>query len=155
MLPKVQVTPKHTYTFDPMKLEWANYAAVWAQCRNLSGNELTHNLSRNIWPQTSQLAEPLWTNPSMKSGICVHKLISTSKKERKKKAQTGNELLNILPKSSQVRKKPPPPNCVNLVHTKHNFDSSCLWIRLIKGLVSFPTIILQQKPSYLPENMHA
>ena len=25
-----QVTPKHTYTLDPMKLEWADYAAVQA-----------------------------------------------------------------------------------------------------------------------------
>ena len=27
--------------------------------------------------QSSQLTEPLWTNPGLKSGICVHKLIST------------------------------------------------------------------------------
>ena len=30
---------------------------------NLSGNELTRNLSENIRPQSSQLAEPLWTDP--------------------------------------------------------------------------------------------
>ena len=32
ILPKVQVavTPKHAYTFDPMKSEWADYAAVQA-----------------------------------------------------------------------------------------------------------------------------
>ena len=69
----------------------------------LSGNKLTHNSSGNTRSQSSQLAEPLWTNPGIKSGISVHKLISTLKK----KAQMGNEVLNILPNSSQVRKKPP------------------------------------------------
>ena len=40
-----QVTPKHTHTLDPTKSEWADYAAVQAQCGNLSGNELTRNSS--------------------------------------------------------------------------------------------------------------
>ena len=39
--------PKHTYTLDPMKSEWAEYAAVQAECGSLSGNERTHNLSGN------------------------------------------------------------------------------------------------------------
>ena len=30
-----QVTPKDTYTHDPLKSEWANYAAVQAECGNL------------------------------------------------------------------------------------------------------------------------
>ena len=38
---------------------------------NLSGNELARNLSGNIRPQLSQLAEPLWTDPALKSGISV------------------------------------------------------------------------------------
>ena len=65
-----QVTPKHTYTFDPAKLQWADYAVVQAQCGNLSGNELTHNLSGNLQPQLSLLAEALWTDPGIKSGNC-------------------------------------------------------------------------------------
>ena len=48
---------------------------------------------------SSQFAEPLWTDPGIKSGIGVRELISTLKK-----AQAGNEWLNILPKSSQARK---------------------------------------------------
>ena len=52
-------------------------------------NELTRNLSGNIRPQWSQLAEPLWTDPGLKSGISVGELISTLKK--KKKVQAGNE----------------------------------------------------------------
>ena len=34
-------------------------------------------LLRNIQSQSSQLAEPLWTDPGTKSGISVLKLIST------------------------------------------------------------------------------
>ena len=37
----------------------------------------SHNLSGNIQPQSSQLAEPLWTDPGVKSWISAHKLIST------------------------------------------------------------------------------
>ena len=62
-----------------------------------TGNDLTCNLSGNIQPQSSQLAEPLWTDSGIKSGISVCKLISTSKKEGKKKAQVGNKWSNILP----------------------------------------------------------
>ena len=79
ILPIVQwkFTPKYAYTFDPTKSEWADYTAVQAWCGNLSANELTRNLSGNIRPQTSQLAEPLWTDPGLKIGISVHELIST------------------------------------------------------------------------------
>ena len=59
----------------------------------------------NTQSQSSQLAEPLWTDPGLASGISVRELISTIKK----KAQAENELSNILPKSSHARKKPPPP----------------------------------------------
>ena len=69
----------------------------------------TRDLSGNIWPQSSQLAEPLWTNPELGSGISVRELISTSNKKQKKKRRQKNEWSNILPKSSQGSKKPPPP----------------------------------------------
>ena len=70
-----KVTPKHAYTLDPTKSGWADYAAV--QTRNLSGNELTRNLSGNIRLQPSQLAEPLWADFGLKSEIDVRELIST------------------------------------------------------------------------------
>ena len=35
---KWQVTHKRAYTLDPSKSEWADYAAVQAECGNLSGN---------------------------------------------------------------------------------------------------------------------
>ena len=76
-----QVTSKHAFIFSPTKSEWADYAAAHAECRNLSGNELTRNSSGNIRLQSSQLAEPLWTDPDRKSGISLRELISTLKKK--------------------------------------------------------------------------
>ena len=43
----------------------------------LSGNELTRSSSGNTRSQSSQLAEPLWTDPDVKNGITVRELIST------------------------------------------------------------------------------
>ena len=51
--------------------------AVQAEFRNLSGDELTLNLSGNTRPQLSQLAEPLWTDPGVLSEICVRELFTT------------------------------------------------------------------------------
>ena len=48
------------------------------------GNELTHNPSRNTCTQSSQLTEPLWTNPGVKSGIVCRR----------------GESVNLPPKSS-------------------------------------------------------
>ena len=78
--------------------------------RTYEENELTRNSSGNSRPHSSQLVEPLWNTPGLKSGISVRDLISTSKKKKKKrkKVQVENELLNILPKSSHARKKPAP-----------------------------------------------
>ena len=77
---RCQVTPKHIHP-------WPNNVGVgWLP---LSRNELTHNLSGNIQPQSSQLAEPLWTDSCQKSGINAHELISTSKK--KKGGDAGRE----------------------------------------------------------------
>ena len=75
---------------------------VWEPIRK----QLTCNLSGNIRPQSSQLAEPLWTDPCLGSGISVRDLLSTLKKERKK-VHVGNELLIILLNSSHAGKKPP------------------------------------------------
>ena len=71
-----------------MKSKWADYTAVQVLCENLSRNELTHNLSGNIWPQLFQFAEPLWIDPGIKSGISARELISALKK--KKKSAGGN-----------------------------------------------------------------
>ena len=70
----------NTHTLDPSKSEWAGYAAAQAECGNLSGNELTRNSSGISRSQSSRLAEPLQTDPGLKSGINLHELISTFKK---------------------------------------------------------------------------
>ena len=70
----------NTHILDPTTSEWADYTAVQAQCGNLSGNGLTCNSSGNTRSQSSQLDEPLWTDPGLKSRISVHELISTLKK---------------------------------------------------------------------------
>ena len=83
-----QVTPKHAYTLDPSKLEWADYAAVQAECGNLSGNELTRDSSGNTWSQSSQLAEPLWADPGLKEwNYC-----SRTNLHLKKKKCAGGEM---------------------------------------------------------------
>ena len=48
------------------------------------GNELTRSSSGNIQPQSSQLAEHLWTDPGLKSGIkCARTILHFKKKKRK------------------------------------------------------------------------
>ena len=82
---------------------------------------------------SSQLTEPLWTDPGIKTGSSVRELISTLKKRKKEKkeAQAGNKYSNILPKSSQARKKLPPPPYSSICATNTMcryglaFHSSC------------------------------
>ena len=57
------------------------------QCVNLSGNEFTRNLSGNIRLQPSQIAEPLWTDPGIKSGISVRELNRYHFGENRRKAR--------------------------------------------------------------------
>ena len=98
------------YTFDPTKLEWADYAAVQAWWGNLSGNELTRNSSGNTRPQSSQLAEPLWTDLGVKHGISVCELNSISK--RKEKSAGRERMVEHSPKILASKEKPPPPPLV-------------------------------------------
>ena len=135
-----QVTPKHAYALDPSKSEWADFAVVQAECRNLSGNELTRNLSGNTRSQSSQLAEPLWTDPGLNCGISLRELIST---EKKKKSAGGDEWSNILPKSSHARKKPPRPSQCYII-LGHNNNSNCfldLWWRIVPDGTKFAHLI--------------
>ena len=103
-----KVTPKQAYTHDPTKSEWADYATVQAQSRSLSGNELTRNLSENIRSQSSQLAELVWTDPGIKSGISVHELISispTNKQKRRREKKRRRRRMNGRTFSQNPRKR--------------------------------------------------
>ena len=55
-------------------------------------------MSGNIRPQSSQLGEPLWTDPGIKSGISVLELISIQKKRKKKKTAGGELMVEHSPK---------------------------------------------------------
>ena len=92
-----QVTPKHAYTFDPTKSEWADCVAVQAWCGYLS-EKFTRNSSRKTWPQSSQLAEPLWTDPGVRSGINVCELISTTKEEKKHRQGMNDQTFSPKPR---------------------------------------------------------
>ena len=62
-----------------------------------------YSLIWNIRPQSSQLAEPLWTDP----GISACELNLHFNKTKQKSAG-WNKWSYILPKPLQARKKPPP-----------------------------------------------
>ena len=49
----------------------------WYSIRTHQGTEFKRNSSENARPQSSQLAEPLRTDPGIKSAISVRELIST------------------------------------------------------------------------------
>ena len=66
-----QVTPKHAYTVGSVESEWADYSGPGIVWEPIRGNEFSRNLSGNTQPQSSQLAESLWTDPGLKSGIGV------------------------------------------------------------------------------------
>ena len=105
-----QVTPKHTYTLDPAKSVLADYGLcpgiVWEPIRKGAHMQLLEN----IRPQQSQLAEPLWTDHGLKSGISVRKLMFTLKKKIKKNANRHRQGMNGQTFSHtphKQRKKPP------------------------------------------------
>ena len=59
-------------------------------------NEFTCNLSTNIQSQSSQLAEPLWTDPGIKCGISMRELISTKKKKKKCRQGMNSRTLSLI-----------------------------------------------------------
>ena len=63
-----------------MKSEWADYAAVQALCGEPI-RKRAHATCQGTFGHSPQPAEPLWTDPGIKSGISVRELISTLKKK--------------------------------------------------------------------------
>ena len=78
ILPKVQwqVTPKHAYSL---------YSTMSRHSVGTYPETSSHATCQVTFGQSSQLAEPLWTEPGIKSGISVRELISTSKNKVRKK----------------------------------------------------------------------
>ena len=76
---------------------------VWEPLRKRVNTQLIRERSATVISVT--LTQSLWSDPGQKSGISMREL---NLKKTKKQVQAGNEWSNILPKSSQGRKKPPP-----------------------------------------------
>ena len=87
-----QVTHKHPW-LNEVRVDWMCCPGI--MCESIRENELTRNLSGNAQPQSSQLTEPLWTDPGQKSVIGVHKLVPTLKK---KKNAGGGWFIKSYPK---------------------------------------------------------
>ena len=56
---------------------------MWFIVIGLSGNKLSCELYGNAVPQSSQLTEPLWTDPGLKNGMSMYELMSSKRKEKK------------------------------------------------------------------------
>ena len=84
----------------------------WHSVGTYHENELTRNSSGNTRSQSSQLSEPPWTDPGLKSEISVRELISTLKK--KKKHRRGMNC-RTLPQNPRTRGKS---------HHHHHFSTS-------------------------------
>ena len=54
-------------------------------------DDLTCSSSGSTHPHLSQVSEPLWIDPGLQSGTGVRKLISTLKKKKKRKQNTGGK----------------------------------------------------------------
>ena len=99
-----QFTPKHAYTLDPTKSGWAHCRCpgrVWESIRKRAHTQLVRIHSVTV--VSASWATVDWSRPK-EWNYCARANLHLKKK--KKKAQAGNELSNILPKSSQARKKP-------------------------------------------------
>ena len=103
----------HLNTHTPMTQQSQSGLSMLSRYteETFQGNEHTCNLSGNTRPQSSQLDEPLWTDPGLQSGIGVRVLISTSKKKKKKRA--GGESIEpsqkVLTSEEKASTKKPLP----------------------------------------------
>ena len=78
---------------------------------NYQGNELTSNSLGNTQPKSSQLVEPLWTDPGLESGIGECELMSVLEEGTR-----GHRLVLVSPKSLHARKNGP-TKATNLIVT--------------------------------------
>ena len=87
------------YRFLP-KLRWTwNFWPFWCFINDKWNGTMWASSPGNTRSQSSQLAEPLWTNPGVKSGISVRKLISTYQNKNKKKRRQGMNCRTFSPNS--------------------------------------------------------
>ena len=99
-------TPEYAYTLDPGPNEvgvgWlCCLGLVWDLIRKTSSHATRHGPRL----QSSQLAEPLWTDPSLKSGIGIRELLSTLPRKQNQKSAGGEWIDKTFPESSRKRRK--------------------------------------------------
>ena len=58
----------------------------------------SHTTCQGTFGQSSQLAEPLWTDPGIKSGISVRELISSLKKKKKRRRGMNGRTFSRIPR---------------------------------------------------------
>ena len=113
-------------TFQPRvwrsNLPAPDYATVQAECGNLSGNELTCNSPGNTRLQSSQLAEPLWTDPGLKSGFSLRELISTNV-EHSPQSLAHEEKATTTTTTSTHTLTPPSIVCTTYILCHHLINS--------------------------------
>ena len=77
------------------------------------GNELTRKMSGNARPQSSQLVEPLWTDPGLKRRNGARELIFTLKKKKLGWGMIHRTYPKVFAREKEEReKKNEPWNCV-------------------------------------------
>ena len=64
-------------THTPFTNNWVGWLCFPDSVGTCQGNKFTHNTSGNVQPQSSQLTEPKWTDPSLRCGMGVCELITT------------------------------------------------------------------------------
>ena len=95
------------------------------------GNELTRKSAGNACLQSSQLAQPLWTDPGLKSGPSASELIV---KKTKKKQPQGRLFRRRLPHNPRIRGEAILTEGLLIRCTKKTFPSMYLerWV-LVQG----------------------
>jgi len=95
-----QVISKHTYTLYPPRSDYADYATVQGEDANLSENDLSGNSSGNIPSQSSHLADPLSTDPSL---ISERELIYTVNQTKSRRRRINSRTFSQSPQKRWKR----------------------------------------------------
>ena len=98
-----QVTPKHAYPLTQRSRSGLSMPSR-PSVGTFQGNESTGNSSVNTRLQSSQLDDPLWSDPGLRSGLSAQADLYM-KKKKKQNRRRGSNHLNFPRKSSQAKKE--------------------------------------------------
>ena len=114
-------------------------------------NELICNLLGSARPQSSQLAEPLWTDPGLKSGISVLELSPLKNNNKKtKQKNTGGDwfIINLLPRSSDTRKRHHRAKCTLTLQDAWQSWAACVVTGSIVRTLCSPMKMIRNSPTF-------